>query len=304
MILFWALGSLVMLPSQRIAQVGRERGLERPSEGALVDGLVDARLGPADVRAAPGDTTRRVGTTPPSGVRTIRSSSRFGRTVRQATQERLGTRRGATCGWAGRGYDATSSVWSLATFLVTRFGFLRMGTVVVGLGDRLGLGRVRLGRGCGGSRLGRRASASQARRRPSSAVAARPSAATRVGVACLGRRFGRGGLPRALRLGGASAADSLRLGDGRLGDGCGHRPRRRRRPWPRRPTRRSGCRSASRSGARRAGRSGPRGRWPARASARGPSRSRSGAPRRCRREMTWAGLSALATNRLGRRSTG
>src|SRR6185369_8467431 len=45
---------------QLLAQVGRERGLERPAEGALRDGLLEAIAGLAEISAASGETTRRV----------------------------------------------------------------------------------------------------------------------------------------------------------------------------------------------------------------------------------------------------
>ena len=86
----------------------------------FVMALVEAVARPADIGAAAGGRPVASADDRPSGVRTIRSSSRFGRTVRQATQDRVGTRRGATVTAAARAYDATSSVarrrpsWSLA----------------------------------------------------------------------------------------------------------------------------------------------------------------------------------------------
>src|SRR6476661_8929574 len=47
-------------PGQRIAQVGRERGRQRPAEGALRDGLVEALDRPAHIGAAARCATRGV----------------------------------------------------------------------------------------------------------------------------------------------------------------------------------------------------------------------------------------------------
>src|SRR6478672_6045184 len=47
-------------PGQRVAQVGRERGRQRPAQGALGDGFVEALGGPAHIGAAAGCATRGV----------------------------------------------------------------------------------------------------------------------------------------------------------------------------------------------------------------------------------------------------
>src|SRR3954453_2031955 len=45
---------------QRVAQAGRERGVERPTEGALLDGFVEAVCRTADIRATAGRSACRV----------------------------------------------------------------------------------------------------------------------------------------------------------------------------------------------------------------------------------------------------
>ena len=49
-----------------------------PAQGTLGDGLSTAGVLVADIGAAPGESAGRVGDDRPSGVRTIRNSSRFG----------------------------------------------------------------------------------------------------------------------------------------------------------------------------------------------------------------------------------
>src|SRR3954468_14353414 len=48
-------------PGERFARLRRERGLERPAEGALTQCFVEAVAGATDVRTAPGGTTGLVG---------------------------------------------------------------------------------------------------------------------------------------------------------------------------------------------------------------------------------------------------
>ena len=88
---------VVRLPASASRRSAGSGVLSARLRAPLVDGLVEAVAGPADVRARdrPLGRSRRA-TTSPVGVRTMRMSSRFGRTVRQATQVRFGTRRGAT----------------------------------------------------------------------------------------------------------------------------------------------------------------------------------------------------------------
>ena len=113
--------------------------------------------------------------TAPCGVRTTRTSSRFGRGVRQATQLRSGSR--ARRGWPGptgrrRAYDATSSDGLLAAPL---------------RGRRCsggGVGRCLLGGAPAGLRVRSRRARGSSIRRP---AASRGSAAT---SARLRRRFG------------------------------------------------------------------------------------------------------------------
>src|SRR4029079_4028426 len=45
---------------QRLAQIGRERGVQRPAEGALLDGVVDTFCGPADIGAPAGCSPGRI----------------------------------------------------------------------------------------------------------------------------------------------------------------------------------------------------------------------------------------------------
>ena len=173
-------------------------------------------------------------------------SSRFGRTVRHATQVRFGTRRGATAP-AARGYDATSPAgrrprpsswpawaWSRrgrggrrvctrrpvasparrprrAAFFVARFGLARRGR------RRLGARRRRLGLGGSCASASWRASAS----RPwSPASARRPRRRRGVGSAAgggLGRALGLDAAPASgwlgRRLRPAGVGGGLRLGD-------------------------------------------------------------------------------------------
>ena len=266
------MGMVVEAPRQRVAQVGRERGLERPAEGALGRWLC---------RGSRRSGRRRRPGRPPAGLVGSHVAARrphdpqelalrADRPARDAGSVRDAARRD---GPGGPAYDATSPVGTAAAFF----------------GRRLGLA-------AGG--VARSPRARSRRRRPPAAFGCG------VGRPRLRRLAAVGGLLRSLALGGLGAAaaaaaaffgHALRLRRAaprrRSRVGLGDRaPRpataryrhRRPRPSPRRPRRRSGCRSASRSGARRGGRSGPRGRSPARASARGRSRSRSGAPRRCR----------------------
>ena len=272
---------------QRLAQVGRAAVSSAPGEGALRDGLRRCR----PRRGRHTRRGRRAGRSGrprrwPSGVRTTRSSSRFG--PDRAT------------GDAGSARDVGA---------VPRYAAARLRRHLLGDG-RLLRGALGL---AGAAAL---AFATGAPARPRPRPSRRPSSSRAWASAGRLGRLAPGPWPAASAAAASAAAAAAGFGGGLLGDPlrlggrCGRRrggrraspasvaavrPGRRRRrcvrgdsgglgsaPSPRRPTRRSGCRCASRSGARPGGRSGPRGRWPARASAPGRSRSRCGAPRRCR----------------------
>ena len=119
-------------PSMVVSVVSARQRAHRA--GSAGSGVLSARpraplsMALVDAVAGRGTRTRRdrragrssIGDHAPSGVRTIRRRSRFGRTVRQATQDRLGTpaRRRRL---RRRAYDATSSV-GLGGLLRARFG--------------------------------------------------------------------------------------------------------------------------------------------------------------------------------------
>src|SRR4029450_3467202 len=89
-----------------------ERGVERPSKGALGDGDVKAVRADADVRATAGQATGRVGEDL-AGRRPndpLELALRPGRPARDTGPRRDTTRRRRAHG-SGGGYDATSSVW-------------------------------------------------------------------------------------------------------------------------------------------------------------------------------------------------
>ena len=199
-----------------------------------------------------------------------------GARVRQATQVRVGTRRGAV---AVRRRVAAAPTTPPPRRRALGFG----GRFLVGAASAAASAR----RGLRPSAAGRRPSASAA---ASCLGAAAAVSAARLGFGrrvvgrrsrrprLRGGRFAAAGFARLRRCASAVGVGSRRRPAPRplgVGGRRGRRVGRRRRPSalgrglaPRRPTRRCGCRSASRSVARRAGRSGPRGRSPARASAR------------------------------------
>ena len=232
-----------------VAQVGRERGLERPAQGALARWRLSRHaVGPADVGAAAGQRGRSGrATTSPVG----RPDDAHELALRRAPS---GRRRRSASGPTRRdgrrptaAYDATSSVGVARPSCEARFGLAAgaaasaaVGAAPRGLGGRVGARRRRPPSSAAAGALRRSAAASAAVASAAAASARRASATAAAGSALRRRRR----RPRPWRLGVGA------------------------RPWPRRPRRRSGCRSASRSAWRPAGRSGPRGRWPARASAR------------------------------------
>ena len=184
---------------QRLAQVGGHWGLQRPCEGALGDGPLDAGRIVADVRAAAREPARRVGHDaavggPDDPQEVALGPGSAARDARSAGDP--ARRRGA----GGRAYDATSSVTS-TFFRAARLGLAGASAASTGavrcrlglggrrgcgglLGDPLGLGRAGFGR----SRPGRRA---RLRRVAASAVAA--SAAAASAAAFLVIRFGLAG---------------------------------------------------------------------------------------------------------------
>ena len=229
--------------------------LQGPSEGALVDGLRCGSRASAH-RYAPRPGRRPVGsmTTPPSGVRTMRTSSRFGRSVRQATQVRVGGRAAPRVRAAATTPPRRPARRSAAfVACVARFGlaaaasgaFGSAGAVAGGgrLGGRggllrrslrlrrCGLGLARLRSAAAGSATAsaasgpRRRPRRRRRRRPRPWSCASRASASRRASAAVGRL---GGLRGARRLGGCG---------GGVGGGA----------WPRPRTRRCGCRCASRS---------------------------------------------------------
>ena len=203
----WVVGDA---PRQRIAQVGRERGLERPAEGTLGDGFVEAGLGPADVGAAPGGATGLVGSHVPGrrpddpqelALRADRAACDAG-AVRDATRRD---------GPGGPAYDATSSVGTAAAFLDARLGFAAGASSVaagsVAAGSVAATSAVAAGASVSGSAVGLGGGSLCGRLLRHS---------LRLGLG-LGRDLGGPGVGHG-SLGGRGGG-GLRLGDGRLGDG-------------------------------------------------------------------------------------
>ena len=295
----------VRLPAERLAQVGRERGLERPAEGALGDGDVEAGAGRADVGATAGRPAGRVETTSPAGVRTIRDelTLRTDRPTGDAGPIRGAPRRRRPSPPGLRRHLPGGT--TVAAFFVARFGL----AATAGFGGRRCLG--------GGSdprprsaavaffvaRFGLAACGSASARRDR--VGRRP-----VGLSGAGGRIGRGLLRRRAsasrrglgRLGrGAASASSVAVAVGRC-DRCVAASAAAFASATETSLRMSIRQPVSRAASRAF--------WPSRPIASDSIRSGTVTlAMRCSSsmstEMTWAGLRALATNTARRRrSTG